>query len=76
VLGSLQFIWRATRGFRLHPWRSPYLRWRFETYTGQKADTVQLADFMRLFSKEWRQLLHFLRWTSEMKVYSAELRKK
>jgi hypothetical protein len=75
VLGSLQFIWRATRGSRLRPWRSPYLRWRFETYTGQKADTVQLSDFLRLVSKEWRQLLHFLRWTSEMKEYSGAPRK-
>ncbi len=33
----LRFLWRATRGYRLRPWRSPYLRWRIETYWGTPA---------------------------------------
>src|SRR6266446_6098144 len=33
---ELRFLWNATRGNRLRPWRSPYLRWRLETYADQK----------------------------------------
>ena len=29
----LRFFWNSTRGHRLAPWRSPYLRWRMETYS-------------------------------------------
>jgi hypothetical protein len=32
----LRFFWNSTRGHRLAPWRSPYLRWRMETYSGLK----------------------------------------
>src|ERR1017187_3526229 len=40
LLAPLRFVWNATRGHRLAPWRSEYLRWRVETYSGQKADTL------------------------------------
>lgn len=69
-MGALCFLWNATRGDRLRPWRSPYLRWRVETYSGQPASTVQLRDFLSLFWKEKRQFLRFLRWTSEMRSFA------
>ena len=43
----LRFLWRATRGYRLRPWRSPYLRWRMETYWGIPAEKIAFADFWR-----------------------------
>ena len=33
-----------TRGYRLRPWRSPYLRWRIETYWGLHADRSDSAS--------------------------------
>ena len=33
-LVMLRVAWRLARGYRLCPWRSPYLRWRIETYCG------------------------------------------
>ena len=72
----LRFFWSATRGYRLGPWRSPYLRWRFETYTGKKAEEVRFADFWRLAWAEWRQLLRFLRWVGEMKSYAGTPKKR
>ena len=66
------FLWRATRGYRLFPWRSPYLRWRLETYTGKPAETVTGGDFLRLALRDWRQMLRFLRWTSEIRSYAGE----
>jgi hypothetical protein len=70
MIEGLRFLWNATRGERLRPWRSPYLRWRLETYTGQRADTIQASDFWRLFWSEKRQLFRFLRWTGEIKGYT------
>ena len=43
---GIRFLWNATRGDRLRPWRSPYLRWRLETYSGKRAESVRLADFL------------------------------
>jgi hypothetical protein len=68
---GLMFLWTATRGHRLRPWRSPYLRWRLETFAGTPADTVRLRDFLRLMVSERRQLLRFVRWISEMNVYAS-----
>ena len=30
---ALRYYWIAARGYRLHPWDSPYIRWRFETFS-------------------------------------------
>jgi len=40
----LRFLWRASRGYRLRPWNSPYLRWRIETYSGLHAEHITFAD--------------------------------
>jgi hypothetical protein len=63
-------LWLATKGHRLRPWESPYLRWRLETYSGLHAESITAKDFWRLFVKERRQLLRFLRWTGEMREYA------
>ena len=67
---TLRFLWNSTRGHRLQPWQSPYLRWRLETYTGKKAEAIQLSDFTRLLWTEKRQLLRFIRWLREMRAFS------
>ena len=71
MLEGLRFLWNATRGDRLRPWRSPYLRWRLETYTGKRADTITARDFWTLFWTEKMQLFRFLRWTGEIRGYAA-----
>ena len=68
---ELRFLWNATRGNRWRPWRSPYLRWRLETFTGQRAETVRGRDFWNLFANDKRQFFRFLRWTREMKEYAG-----
>ena len=42
---ALRFMWNATRGHRLTPWRSPYLLWRIETYTGVKMTQIGFLEF-------------------------------
>ncbi len=66
MMAALRFLWRATRGHRWRPARSPYLRWRLETFTGQRAETVRARDFLRLAWTERRQVMRFLRWLSEV----------
>ena len=66
MLAPLRFVWNATRGSRLRPWRSPYLRWRIETYSGIHAETLTARDVFLFTWRERSQLLRFLRWTREM----------
>ena len=40
----LRFLWNATKGYHLTPWRSPYLRWRIETYTGLKMEKIGFLE--------------------------------
>ena len=69
----LRFVWNATRGYRLRPWRSPFLRWRVETYSGQKAETLTARNVLGFMWTEKWELLRFLRWTGQME---REARKK
>ena len=66
MFAPLRFLWHATRGYRLRPWRSPYLRWRLETYSGLHAETMTVGDIVRVFWRERTQFLRFLRWTSQI----------
>lgn len=66
MLASLRFLWNATRGHRLRPWRSEYIKWRIETYSGKKAETIHARDMLAFLWEEKRRLLHFLRWTDEI----------
>ncbi len=68
MFAALRFLWNATRGYRLAPWRSPYLRWRIETYSGLHADTMTDAQVFGFLWQERSNLLRFLRWTSEMEA--------
>lgn len=66
MLASFRFIWNATRGHRLRPWRSEYLKWRIETYSGKKAESLQRKDVIHFLWTEKRNLVRFLHWTNEM----------
>lgn len=66
----LRFFWNATRGHRFAPWRSPYLRWRMETYSGLKMDKIGFVEFWGFMVRERKQLHRFLKWTAEMDNYA------
>ncbi len=66
----LRFLWNATRGHHLTPWRSPYLRWRIETYTGVKMTDIGFLEFCEFAWKERADLVRFLQWTAEMERYA------
>jgi hypothetical protein len=60
----LPVVWRLTRGYRLRPWQSPYLRWRIETYWGMHADRITFREFFRFVWRQRRGLLRYLRWAA------------
>jgi hypothetical protein len=62
----LKFLWRATQGYRLRPWASPYLRWRIETYWGWHAGQIDARRFWTFTWRQRRDLWRFLRWAGEM----------
>ena len=62
----LRFLWKASRGHRLTPWRSPYLRWRIETYWGIHADRLTFSSFWAFVWSHRSELLRFLRWAERM----------
>jgi len=65
-LTPLRFLWNATRGNRLTPWRSEYLRWRVETYSGQRAETLTPGRIFKfVWASRW-ELLSFLAWTGRL----------
>jgi hypothetical protein len=66
VFTALRFIWNATRGHRLAPWRSEFIRWRVETYSGKRSETLTAKDVMSFVWSERWDLLSFLAWTGEM----------
>jgi hypothetical protein len=61
-----RFLWNASRGNRLTPWRSPYLRWRIETYTGLPAKTITFTQFWSFVWHEKGSLLRYLLWVDRM----------
>jgi hypothetical protein len=66
LLAPLRFLWNATRGHRLAPWRSEYLRWRVETYSGQRAETLTARKILSFIWTERWELLSYLAWTNQI----------
>jgi hypothetical protein len=62
----LRIAWRLSKGYRLRPWRSPYLCWRIETYWGLHADRITARDFLHFTWQQRRELLRFLKWAEKM----------
>ncbi len=62
----LKFLWHASRRHRLMPWRSPYFRWRIETYWGIEADAIDFRIFCHFSWQHRRDLFRFLRWAGRM----------
>jgi hypothetical protein len=65
-MSAIRFLWNATRGSRLRPWRSEYIKWRIETYSGMKAESITSLDVLRFTWREKRNLVHFLQWSGRL----------
>jgi hypothetical protein len=62
----LRIAWRLTKGYRLTPWRSPYILWRVETYSGMHADRIRPLELIQFAWRERCDLLRYLRWADRM----------
>ncbi len=65
---ALRYYWIAAKGYRLRPWKSPYLQWRLETFFGQAGHTPDAAAFFRLLWRERDRMKRFLRWSDERRA--------
>ena len=66
-----RLLWRMSRGYRLRPWRSPYLRWRIETYSGEHAESIGFREFWRFVWLSRREFTRYLRWAAGMAAGKA-----
>ena len=62
---TLSYYWNIARGYRLTPWRSPYLRWRFETFLGNEAANLTARKFFQLTWKYREHMERFVDWAAE-----------
>jgi hypothetical protein len=58
----IRTVWKLLKGYRLRPWRSPYLRWRIETWSGIEAAGITPAIFWGFSWRHRADLLRYLRW--------------
>jgi len=61
----LRLLWQMTRGYRLTPWKSPYLRWRIETYWGIPSEAIDCRSFVSFVWAHRRELVRYLRWAAK-----------
>jgi hypothetical protein len=74
VLEALRYYWMIAEGYRLRPWRSPYIRWRMETFFGPEAANLDAGDFTRLLWRERARMRRFLHWAAERRAAQRHAR--
>lgn len=63
---GVRFLWNSTRGHRLAPWKSEFMRWRVETFSGQWAEKQTAKSILGfLWTTRW-EIIRFLRWTGQV----------
>lgn len=67
MLNALRYYWMVAKGYRLRPWRSPYLQWRMETFFGAEADNLDARKFLRLMWRERVRMKSFAAWAAELR---------
>ena len=63
----ISVLWDLGRGFRLRPWKSPYLRWRMETYWGMPAESISFGGFWAFIWEHRAELRRYIRWAARMR---------
>ena len=60
--GAVRVAWRLSKGYRLHPWDSPYLKGRIETWSGIEAASITRSVFVEFTWTHRAELWRYLRW--------------
>ena len=66
MLAPIRFLWNSTRSHRFAFWRSEYLRWRIETYSGKRAETLTIRDILSFFWQMRWEMVKFLFWINRL----------
>ena len=61
---ELAMAFRLAKGYRLHPWDSPYLKWRIETWSGIPAESITKKVFLEFTWQHREDLWRYLCWAS------------
>jgi len=64
MFNALRYYWIIAKGYRLQPWKSPYIQWRMETFFGHEAADLDAPKFFHLMWRERARLEHFLNWVA------------
>ncbi len=65
MIAELRVAWKLAKGYRLRPWKSPYLKWRIETWSGIEAGSVTPRMFFDFCWQHRSELRRYLRWAAE-----------
>ena len=74
MLNALRYYWIIAKGYRLRPWKSPYIQWRLETFFGHDAANLDARKFFRLMWRERARMERFLDWVAERRHASSLFR--
>jgi hypothetical protein len=67
MLNALRYYWIISKGYRLKPWKSPYVQWRLETFFGSEAAHLTAGQFLRLLWRERARMSRFLAWVQQQR---------
>ena len=68
MFNALRYYWIVAKGYRLRPWKSPYIQWRMETFFGHEAADLDQRKFFRLMWRERARMKRFLNWVAEQRA--------
>ena len=71
-VNALRYYWITSKGYRLHPWKSPYVRWRMETFYGAAATNLDRRKFVQLMWRDRERIVHFLDWVAQRRRAQRE----
>lgn len=69
---ALRYYWITAKGYRLCPWKSPYIQWRLETFYGAQAAHLDARKFFALMWRESARMERFLEWVAERRHAQKE----
>jgi hypothetical protein len=64
MIRELRVAAKLTRGYRIRPWQSPYLKWRIETWSGIDAATITPRQFLDFCWQHRTDLRRYLQWSA------------
>lgn len=72
MFNALRYYWITAKGYRLRPWKSPYVQWRMETFFGKQASDLDAPKFFALMWRERARIERFLDWVAERRRAQKE----